>query len=219
MGIERILAALVVCVWAGQAAAAPVFADSYLGRLEAYALTERLNGELLAGASATATLEAWCGAHRMAVPPKLTATLDSKAQKPADAAIRAALGVGPDEPVVYRRVALACGSHVLSQAENWYVPSRLTAQMNRLLTATDTPFGRAIRPLHPSRQTLAVERLWSALPDGWEIAVHPGPTESSGLLAIPDLLFRHRAVVFDARHRPLAYVIESYTGEVLSFAR
>ena len=37
-------------------------------------------------------------------------------------------GIGPDEPVAYRHVRLRCGDHVLSEADNWYVPSRLTPE-------------------------------------------------------------------------------------------
>jgi hypothetical protein len=44
----------------------------------------------------------------------------------APAGVPQILGVDPDEPVRFRRVPLKCGDHVLSEAENWYVPSRLT---------------------------------------------------------------------------------------------
>jgi len=45
--------------------------------------------------------------------------------------------------VKYRRVQPSCGDHILSEADNWYVPRRLTPEMNRLLETTDVPFGRA----------------------------------------------------------------------------
>lgn len=189
----------------------------YAGRLTVYALTERLDSDLLASRSATRTLEAWCARHRMADPARLVATPAAGAVNPATGEIRAALDVGPDEPLRYRRVALSCGGHVLSEAENWYVPARLTAAMNRTLDTTDTPFGRVVGPLAPSRQTLSVERLWSPLPPDWDSKPEPPPAGDQGALAIPAFLFRHRAVVYDGAHRPIAYVIESYTGELLDF--
>ena len=47
-----------------------------------------------------------------------------------------------------------CGSVVLSEADNWYVPSRLTPEMNRLLDTTDAPFGRVVQAVHFRRRTL-----------------------------------------------------------------
>ncbi|EHH68819.1 chorismate--pyruvate lyase family protein [Gluconobacter morbifer] len=53
-----------------------------------------------------------------------------------------------------RHVRLLCGTTPLSDAWNWYVPERLTAEMNRLLDTTDTPFGRAVRETRFRRQRL-----------------------------------------------------------------
>jgi len=38
-------------------------------------------------------------------------------------------------------------------------------------------------------------------------------------LTIPPFLFRYHAIVFDAQRRPIALVVESYTGETLRYAR
>jgi chorismate-pyruvate lyase len=202
-----------------QAVDAHAWPDTYLGRLETFALIEELNGELLASSSATTTLETWCADHRMAVPARITATVVRGSQSPASAQDRAMLEAAAGEPVRFRRVLLACGDHVLSQAENWYVPSRLTPDMNRTLDTTGTPFGRVIAPLKPSRQTLSVERLWLPLPAGWETAGTHFVKQSGGNLAIPLFLFRHRAVVRDGAHRPIALVVETYTNGVLDFVR
>jgi hypothetical protein len=60
-----------------------------------------------------------------------------------------------------------------------------------------------------------VERLWSPLPADWEMT---GARHfASRALAIPHALFRHRALVTDARHRPIALVVETYTREILNF--
>ena len=54
---------------------------------------------------------------------------------------------------------------MLSEADNWYVPSRLTGEMNRVLETTAAPFGKAVMDLKPYRQTYAVDVLWWPLPD------------------------------------------------------
>src|ERR1041384_5995791 len=54
-----------VCLRAS-AQEAPAWPDSYVGRLQALALLQTLNAELLASRSATLTLEAWCREHRLA---------------------------------------------------------------------------------------------------------------------------------------------------------
>ena len=194
--------------------------DTYLGRVEALAVMESLNSALLSSRSATATLEAWCADHHMADPARITAKRVLEADKPISTEQRARLQIGPDEPVRYRHVRLACGDHVLSEADNWYVPGRLTPEMNRLLDTTDTPFGRVIQPLRPERQTLSAERLWSPLPAGWDVGSRPpGAAISSQALAFPPFLFRHRAVIYNDRRRPFAEVVETYTGETLDFDR
>jgi hypothetical protein len=211
-------AALAASVVNPSAHAANAWPDSSLGRLEALALIEQLNGELLASKSATTTLEAWCAAHKMASPARVVAIVARGTDVPATAADRSALQVNAREPLRYRRVSLACGTHVLSEAENWYVPSRLTHAINRALDTTSTPFGHVIAPLKPMRETLSVERLWPPLPAGWENRALSLSDGNAGALAIPHFLFRHRAVVFDGTHRPLALVVETYTSGVLDFA-
>jgi chorismate-pyruvate lyase len=192
--------------------------DSYQARLEVLALLETLNADLLASHSATATLTEWCTTHHMAQEPKIVARLQNGIMKPISSAQRQELDIGPDEPVVYRRVELACGDHILSQADNWYVPSRLTPAMNAVLQSSDVPFGSVISPLHPRRQTIAVRIFWQPLPPGWEMqppmAEHPVQK-----LVIPPLLFEHRAVVYGAAGSPISEVDESYRAEILDFLR
>jgi hypothetical protein len=203
--------------------AAPALADgpqrwpnSFVGRLEALALIEGLDGELLAHDSATLTLERWCAEHRLADPALIVAERVRDAAKPASAELRAALDVKPDEPLGYRRVRLKCGDHVLSEADNWYVASRLTPEMNHVLESTDTPFGKAVAALHFRRHTLAAHLLWRPLPKGWEMGVS-APLEEDGALAIPDHVLEHRAVLSTPDGEPFSEVVETYTGEVLAF--
>src|SRR5579862_3328677 len=207
---HRFALAMLASALAG-GASAQSWPDDFVGRLEVLAVIENLNGALLASRSATATLESWCADHHMASPARLTAVRDRGADSPASPADRALLQIGPREPVKYRRVALACGSHILSQAENWYVPARLSPQMNRLLETGDTPFGRAVADLHPFRQTLSSERLWSPLPAGWELWSAANLHRTDRVLSIPPMLFRHRALLVDSQHRPIAEVVETYT--------
>ncbi|MGY2048722.1 hypothetical protein [Methylobacterium sp. JK268] len=200
-----------------RAATPPTWTDTYLSRVEATAVVQTLHAQLLASRSATATLEAWCGAHHLAPEPRLSAQLVREIDRPASPETRQRLQVGPDEPVRYRRVRLACGAHVLSEADNWYVPGRLTPEMNRLLEETDTPFGRAVQALKPTRQTVESRLIWQPLPEGWDQAAPPA--DSCGPLAIPDELFSHRAVLFTAARQPFSEVVETYARAVLDFPR
>jgi hypothetical protein len=190
--------------------------DTALARAEALALLQTLNADLLSHDSATLTLEGWCGAHGMASPATVTA---ERVRGPARALpddLRAQLGIGADEPVAYRRVALRCGGRTLSEAENWYVPARLTATMKRTLQTTDAPFGKVVQPLHFRRRTLSAELLWSPLPAGWERA-GALPADRPGSLAMPHRLLQHRALLFDGDGHPFSALIETYTDQVLAF--
>jgi chorismate-pyruvate lyase len=198
------------------AAAGPAWPDTYRGRLEALALIETLNATLLASNSATKTLEVWCAAHHMAADATIHARLLRDVQKPLSPAERARLDIGPNERVIYRRVELACGDHVLSRADNWYVPGRLTQAMDSALTTSDIPFGRAVQELHPHRQTFATTIFWHPLAEGWEMAQPPADRPQAEL-AIPPLLFEHRAIVSRDDGKPISEVDESYTRDILDF--
>jgi chorismate-pyruvate lyase len=190
--------------------------DSFLGRLEALALIESLNADLLAHDSATLTLERWCADHRLADPALIVAERVHDVDKVATAEVRAALDVKPDEPLGYRRVRLKCGDRVLSEADNWYVPSRLTPAMNHALETTDTPFGKTVADLHFRRHTLSADLLWRPLPKGWETGAAAAQGEKSAL-AVPDHVLEHRAVLSLPDGQPFSEVVETYTGEVLAF--
>ncbi len=190
--------------------------NSFVGRLEALALIESLNADLLAHDSATLTLERWCADHRLADPALIVAERVHDIDKPATAEVRAALDVKPDEPLGYRRVRLKCGDRVLSEADNWYVPSRLTPDMNRVLETTDMPFGKAVADLHFRRHTLSADLLWRPLPKGWEMSAAPGEGDK-GPLPAPPYVLEHRAVLSLPDGEPFSEVVETYTGEVLAF--
>jgi chorismate-pyruvate lyase len=201
------------------AASAPPWRDTPLARLEALALIQTLNAELLSSSSATRTLERWCQIHALAEPAQIVARRIDGTETTASEVIRQDLQVSAEEPVQYRRVELRCGEHVLSIADNWYVPARLTPEMNRSLTTTQTPFGKVVQPLLPHRETLAVKLLWSALPDGWELAPGRSAEQSSVShgLEVPAALFEHRALLYAGAHQPIAEVHEVYQRDVLAF--
>jgi hypothetical protein len=198
-----------------QAQPAPAWKDSFASRLEALALLQTLNADLLSHDSATLTLDRWCEAHRLASPAKVVAERVHGADKAPTDYQRRLLAVGPDEPIRYRRVKLSCGGHVLSEADNWYVPSRLTTEMNAALDSSDVAFGRAVQALHFQRRTLSAELLWSPLPVGWEMGA--APTPGGGRLDIPAQVLQHRAVLSLPNGTPFSHVVETYTGEVLAF--
>jgi hypothetical protein len=114
-----------------------------------------LRRDLLSGASATLTLQSWCARDHLATPAVVRALRDP-VDRPADAVVRHLLGAAPGERIAYRRVKLVCGDHVLSVADNWYLPARLTPAMNRALETSDTPFGLVVRPMGYRRETLSV---------------------------------------------------------------
>lgn len=196
------------------AAARGGWPDTPLARTQALAELQTFNAELLSHPSATLTLERWCSAHHLAAPAKIVAHRVQGGDKPLPPDGRTLLGIGAGEPVRYRRVQLACGDTVLSDADNWYVPSRLTAAMNRQLDTTDVPFGKVVQPLHFRRQTLSAELLWSPLPQGWDSGAALPPAGGQSL-AIPPHVLRHRALLYAQDNRPFSLVVESYTASVL----
>jgi hypothetical protein len=215
----RVLGMLLLCPGLALADSALVGAiswpDTFVARVEALALLQSLNADLLSHDSATATLERWCTVHRLASPPRIVAervTLD----KPPTPEQRRELDVAPTESVRYRRVRLMCGALALSEADNWYVPGRLTPEMNRVLDTTDVPFGKAVQALHFHRHILSSTLLWRPLPDGWELGAHPRGGGGAAL-DMPSQLLQHRAVLSLPDGTPISEVVETYTDKVLAF--
>jgi len=151
----------------------------------------RLEAELTAAPSATQFLTDKCAALKLASPPLIRAVRES-ADVPAGAEVRAALNVSADTVLRYRRVNLTCGSHVLSEADNWYVPTRLSDDMNKTLDTTETSFGTVVKPLNFHRQTLKMEPL--------NDSAHT---------------FRVTAVLIAADGQPFSLVVENYARELV----
>jgi chorismate-pyruvate lyase len=190
-----VLACLAVLMPLSPARAEPVEA---VDRADAAGLAAALQDRILAAPSATAVLEAWCAERGLSPEPRLVARRVAAPDKPPSAEQRRRLDVGEAEPVRYRRVRLACGDHVLSEADNWYVPARLTPEMNRALDETDAPFGRVVRPLAPVRRNIGLRALHRT----------GTPERDTPLFAVD-------AVLATAAGQPFCEVAETYLGAVL----
>lgn len=194
----------------------PPWPDSPLARAGALALVQTLNAELLSHDSATLTLDGWCARRALApTGSRIVAERVTGQDKPVTPEVRATLQVGAEELVRYRRVRLRCGDRVLSEADNWYVPSRLTPEMNAVLDTSDTVFGRAVQALYFRRQTISATLLWSPLPNDWDVSRLALPRGTGGRLAIPDKVIEHRAVLRLPDGTPFSQLVETYTGDVL----
>ncbi len=150
----------------------------------------RFEAALRAGESATALLQRWCDAAGGGGGARIEALRVRTAGRAATAGVRRKLGASADEVVAYRHVDLACAGAVLSRADNWYLPARLTPEMNERLATTDQPFGAVVRELGFHRRLLAM----------------------SETPASPDESLRVRAVLIDRDGRPFSLVEEHYAA-------
>lgn len=215
------LCALMLCPALARSEAPPeteVAAPGYIQRLEAALLLQTLNAALLSQDSATVTLQHWCDVHHLASPAHITAERVHATEKPLTPAQREQLQLTATDEVRYRKVRLLCGGVVLSEADNWYVPARLTPQMNHQLETTDTPFGIVVQPLHFQRHTLAAELLWQPLPAGWEMTA-PAAAQGAGKLCFPAHVLQHRAVLRLPDGTPISEVVETYSSNLFAIAR
>ena len=194
-----------------------IWPDTFVTRVEALALLQTLNANLLGHDSATQILEQWCREHQLAAAPQIVVQRVDVATLPPTDEQRRHLRVAPSEPVRYRHVRLLCGSLVLSEADNWYVPGRLSAAMNQQLESSDAPFGAIVHELHFQRHTLAARLLWQPLAPGWEMNAAT-PDGGTRQLIVPERVLEHRAVLSLPDGTPISEVVETYTDNVLAFA-
>ncbi|MEO5558329.1 MAG: hypothetical protein ABIR10_01495 [Dokdonella sp.] len=216
MRIGKLMAVLIVLVSGCAIAPTAPQHDDLLARTQVLALVQTLNANLLSHHSATLTLERWCESHHLAEPAKIVARRMHGEAKPIPEDLRVRLAIDANEPIGYRHVQLMCGRHVLSEADNWYIPARLTSEMNQRLDGSDEPFGKVVRALRFQRRTLTADLLWSPLPFGWEMK-HGSPAQDS--LRIPYVLLRHLAILTTSTQLPFSAVVETYTNQVLDFGR
>ncbi|MBW6527073.1 hypothetical protein KZ813_09510 [Sphingomonas sp. RHCKR7] len=207
---------LLVVTPAAAATLPPSWVGTVQGRLAADAALHALSDRLAASDSATLVLDGWCAEHQMAANPKITAERVRGEERPAPPEIRTLLKASATERLGYRHVRLRCGTHVLSDADNWYVPARLTTDINRQLDTSDTPFGRAAQPLRFRRYTLSSQHLWSPLPRRWEtLASWRWPRRAE--VDVADTVIENHAVLLLPDGVPISAVVERYTGAVLAY--
>lgn len=201
---------------ASVAASAPVAAQEaqspYVQRLRMLAQLQTLNADLLSHDSATAVLQALCDRRQKEAPRILARRIAAPDDPNAAAAVRRFLGAAANEPIRLRRVELMCGDDVLSRADNWYLPNRLTTEMNSTLETTQTPFGVVVAPLRFQRRTLSSRLLFNPLPAGWEAY---GELQFEGPAVAPPQVLQHRAVLQTPDGRPFSLLVETYTDRVL----
>ena len=147
---------------------------------------------LAAQDSATLALTRWCDARGIADPPSVRALPVVGGRDTMPPGLDVLLQTAPDEPLGYRHVRLTCGDTVLSEAHNWYVPGRLTVEMNHTLESTDTPFGKVVGSLGFVRERLESVRVPA-----------PGCPQETNLA--------HRALLKLPDGRPISLVVECYT--------
>lgn len=157
---------------------------------------EGLERMLASHDSATAALEQWCEQQGLANPAQVIAEPAPGQLAAEPVGLRQMLGVSADEPLALRHVRLTCGGRLLSQAQNWYVPARLTPEMNAVLDSTTTPFGKVAAPLGFRRELIETRRA-------------AGPDCPAGTVLV------QRAVLRLPDGRPLAHVLECYVASAL----
>jgi hypothetical protein len=192
LDLATVAIALAIGLAGVRAAAAPPTPD------EARGLVAQLAADLAREPSATAVLQRWCAERDLAEPAVIVAERQLGHDKAATAKVRALLKAAPDEPIRYRKVALACGRHVLSRADNWYRPGQLTPAMNAELETTDHPFGAVVRPLAFRRESLEAEVLMK--PDAAKV---------------PAEVIRNKALLETPNGTPFSLVVETYSRAIL----
>ncbi len=156
------------------------------------AVISAFEANLAAHASATQALSDWCKARGIDPDGQITVQFVHAADEAPPADLRGTLRVSSDQPLGYRHVKLVCGNLVLSEAHNWFVPARLSPEMNRQLAETQVPFGKVAAGLNFTREPISSARRGDAGCPAGAISTH------RALLRLPD-------------GQPLALVLECYT--------
>ncbi|HWF00028.1 MAG TPA: hypothetical protein VG248_09555 [Caulobacteraceae bacterium] len=169
---------------------------------------QRLDAQLRAEPSASLVLTTWCRERGLMGPADTLRAIASDQTGPEPASLRRDLRIGPGQSVRRRHVQLLCGEHVVSQADNFYLPGRLTPAMNHDLETTGHPFGIVVRDLHFTRR-----RLEAGTPPSAAACLAGKGVGAAGAV------LRHRALLTGADGSPFSEVVETYQCAVLSGAR
>jgi hypothetical protein len=176
------------------------------------ALIQDLSTRLLAGATATETLLAWCVEHGLSHGPITAEVRQRFSPSVVPDTVLSALEPAPGTTIHYRQVQLMRGTLHLATAENWFVPQRLTAAMNDRLQTQDVPFGIVITPLNPFRRTLAVR----SAPFTSGSPVTPARLDGSPQDPPPEIVLEHTAVILSSSGAALAFVREWFRADLVS---
>ena len=173
---------------------------------------QAFNADLLSQDSATAVLQSLCdrrdpGAPRMRAR-KISVVGDAREFE----TIRHQMGAPADAPLMHRRVDLMCGEVMLCRADNWYLPDRLTNEMNAQLLASETPFGVVVRALDFQRRTLSSKLLFEPLLSEWG---DHSATAFDQLALPPEDVLQHQAILQTPDGRPFSLLLETYTKQIL----
>jgi len=176
------------------------------------AQVQALNADLLSHDSATAVLQSLCD-RRDSTSPRIRARKVSIVDSEREfEAIRHQMGAQDDVAVRHRRVDLMCGELVLCRADNWYLPDRLSDEMNAQLLVGETPFGVVVRALGFQRRTLSSKLLFEPLPPEWNdrraAALEP-------VASPPEDLLQHKAILQTRDGIPFSLLLETYTKHIL----
>lgn len=194
-----------------------IWPTDVMARLEATALLQSLNVELLTGDSEKQTLEHWCVSHRLVSNPQIAIERVLDAEELPTEAQRKMLATAEKEPVRHRKVRVRCGSSVLLEADDWYLPSRVSPQVNALLEGTELPLQRAVQIAHFKRRTLSATLLWPQLPELGELGSAKGVTESQAIGPLPARVLTHHVLLMLPDGRPFGEIQANYMGNVLAF--
>jgi chorismate-pyruvate lyase len=165
------------------------------------ALVRELSRRIALARTATAALLAWCDEHRLSHGPIMAKRLQGDRTLPAKELSLPELGAPSEEPLCHRRVELVRGNLPLVTADNWFLPARLSPEMNDVLGSTDLPFGAVVAPLDPKRRNASIHFC------------DPGDGAPWG----QETILEHRAIVLSGDGEPLAAVRERFRVELVSF--
>jgi hypothetical protein len=188
-----------------------------MARLEATAILQGLNVELLTSDSEKQTLERWCVSHRLASNPQITIERLLDVEELPTEAQRMTLATSGKQPVRHRKVRVLCGSAVLLEADGWYLPSRVLPQVSALIEGTELPLQTAVQIMHFRRRILSAALLWPQLPELWEIGSEEDVTKPQTVRPLPARVLTHHVLVTLPDGTPFGEVQENYTGGVLAF--
>lgn len=113
-----------------------------------------LKGRVQTADSMTEILRQWCDTHGIGHGPLRSEHAPASGELPPSPRAIDALQLRSEESTRHRGIVLMRGDVGLLEADNWYVPGRLPAEVNKVLETTDTPFGAALPGDGQTRKTL-----------------------------------------------------------------